>query len=463
MTKSEFLSDAPICSMLEKYRKISSVRLHMPGHGGKAPKLFDGAYEYLDALMSVDVTEICETDDLLCPEGCILESERKCARMYGASDSFFSCQGATLCIQTAIFTVYKLKRQMKNREVTFLCDRMCHKSVVNAMSLLGIEPEWFDPRDASTYKKSDAVIVTTVSYYGEVFRSFEALKSFFDNDTVFIADNSHGSHLYFTELKGFHPLSCGFDLVIDSVHKTLPSMTGTAILHTSFGFLEKTNNSRESIRENILSSMRVFSSTSPNFVLLASVDAALAYVRSRLTDGIFDDLKHASSLIKQVGNVFGEQYSFLTDDPMRAVLRGKIDFEKLSGFLASKGIFCEFYTESELVMLFPYSFSEKEAAILTEAFASFFSEKENASAISERIITNKKKAYSFPKKGTSLKVAMVSNWETVPVSEAEGRISAEVYAPYPPGIPAVVPGEIFGREECERLKKQFPKVRVLKN
>lgn len=465
MTDKDFLSDAPICSMLEKYSKDSRVRLHMPGHGGKAPYLFGNLGEYLKGIMCFDVTEIEETDDLLDPKSYILESERKCAEMYGAADSFFSCQGATLCIQTAIFTVYKLKKQLKSEEVTFLCDRMCHKSIVNCLSLLGIEPLWFDPNDVSTYKKCDAVIVTTVSYYGDIFKSFDSLTSFFDEGTFFIADNSHGSHLFFTENKMYHPLSEGFDLVIDSIHKTLPSLTGTAVLHISDGFCSKLGRRVDILREDILSSMRLFSSTSPNFIMLASIDAALAYVRENTHDGIFEDIKTASAQIKRVGKAFDKRFSFFTDDPMRAVLKGKIDFDKLSEYLSSKGIHCEFNTESELVMLFPYSFSKNDADVLIEAFTSFLtSEYEDlANLVDTEFLQNEKRTYSFPKKGVSLKDAMMHQWESVSVDDAEGRMSALVYAPYPPGIPVVVPGEIFGREECEKIKKQFPEVRVLKN
>jgi len=460
MKVNDILSDAPICAMLEKYASSSKLRLHMPGHGGKTLENFcDTPEGFLSALFRIlpyDVTEIDATDDLLSPKYSILESEGKCAAMYGSEWSFFSCQGATLCLQTAVCASYRLKKQMGVPSPTFLCDRMCHKSIVNAMAVLGIEPMWFDPRDSSTYRKSDVVIVTTVSYYGEVFSDTDSLRSFFGDDTVFIADNSHGSHLMFTDRRDLHPLNKGFDLIIDSIHKTLPSFTGGAVLHCAESFMRLSGVKNEGeLREMILSSMRLFSSTSPNFLILASIDLALAEVRSGISAGMSIPLNLASDMIRFIGDRLKDKFGFFTDDPMRAVLRGDHDMAALVRHLEQRSIYTEFYTDTEVILLFPYNMTRADAELLLEALESF----ETSGVYTP---SDDRSPLSLPEKRLTLSEALEGTWEPASIFEALGRISADVYAPYPPGIPVMMPGEVFGEEECNKLSKQFPIVRVLK-
>ncbi|MEA4833097.1 MAG: hypothetical protein VB118_10855 [Oscillospiraceae bacterium] len=455
--------DAPILKALCEKAGKNEMRMHMPGHGGRNS---DGIP---DSLFKFDYTELCDTDNLLDPkpDGMISRSEHMCADMYGALDSLYSCGGATLCIQTAVAAALRF---CGRRNPRVLCDRVSHKSVINVLSLLEIDPEWFfiDELTEEKVLGADILVYTSASYYGELADSAAICSLCQRHGVISIADNSHASHIAFTRQKKLHPLNNGADFVVDSFHKTLPVMTGGAALH--IGLAMTRFGTQKEIREYLLSYMRLFSSTSPSFTILASIDSALAGIRAGIDPdeggicrSFTDSARALDDLRKSICELFNfKRYQGTEYDALRLSLFGNYDFGKLYSALYSEGICAEMFSPDALVMIpffgFSYSDAERISAVLRRLAPKFRAEPvgvngadANATGIYRRHI---------PLKGAPAYEMLFAPKRCVGLSKAVGEICADVYAVYPPGIPAIVPGEIFDAETAEALNGAVKQVFV---
>ena len=129
----------PICDFVNKYIASSPVRMHMPGHKGKAMLGFE----------PYDLTEIDGADDLMAPDGIIAQSEAEASRLFGAR-TFYSCGGSTLCIQVMLHLISLYAAQCGKKPVV-LAGRNAHKAFVNACALLDIGIEWIYPDNEQSY------------------------------------------------------------------------------------------------------------------------------------------------------------------------------------------------------------------------------------------------------------------------------------------------------------------------
>lgn len=417
----------PICAAMEKYNANTVRRFHMPGHGGK---IRDG---FLSEVSAFDVTELPETDNLAAPEGAIKESEEIAAEKFKSAATLFSCGGATLCIQAAIYAALKLKPHGR-----VFCHRRVHKSVINAFTLLDVTPKWTTDFEGD-FSACDILVFTWADYYGNIapYEKIEAIARKYGVLTV--ADNAHGSHLAFTDDGIFHPTRHGIDFCVDSLHKTLPVLTGGACLNLSnaawYGLCRE--------------GMTLFGSTSPNYLIMASIEGALAGVSGK----DFERTRHAvENLEKKFPNFFRHACDERHRDPLRILLRCENPRE-LYEYLYEKGIKCEFWDKSGVILIPPYGADEKYFEPLEAALAKY--DCGNAEAFEEA-------EYKIPIRKKSMREAMFMPRETVDISVAEGKISAREYSLYPPGIPIIVAGEVFDSQIISCLKDGFNKIQIIK-
>lgn len=255
---------------LLKYKRRKMSSFHTPGHKNKFfKKLFN----------KLDYTELEGTDDLYNPRGAILETEKKASEIFGSGCTLISAGGCTLCIQ-AMLSVFC------NKKSKILCSRVLHRSVINTMAILDLEPVFILPKvepvlNFSTqitvedvefylkkYKDIKAVFLTSPDYYGNMADiksiSFVCKKY----NVPLLVDNAHGSHLAFLK-KNVHPLFLGADAAADSLHKTLPVLTGGALLHLK----DKT------LYKKAKYFMEFFGSSSPSFPIMASIDLCLNWLK----------------------------------------------------------------------------------------------------------------------------------------------------------------------------------------
>lgn len=252
---------------LKEYTSKKNYPMHMPGHKRNTLLLPD---------YDIDITEIDGFDNLHQPEGLLKECMDSAAAVYNSRNSYFLVNGSTCGLQAAIYA-------STNYGDKVIVARNCHKSVYNMLVIRGLNPVYVDLRgwdeDVKAIEEAlennssvSAVIVTSPFYDGRVCNVRDMAKACHNAGKVLIVDEAHGAHLPFCGETGFFPESAmyqGADLVIQSLHKTLPAMTQTAILHRMNDRVDE---------EKLKHGLSVFQSSSPSYVLMASIDECISYV-----------------------------------------------------------------------------------------------------------------------------------------------------------------------------------------
>ena len=258
----------PICDFIQKYSKSNALRLHMPGHKG---------CDFL-GLERLDVTEFDGADSLFSPSGIIKESEKNASVIFDAH-TFYSTEGSSLSIRAMLFLCYKYAISQGKKPLV-LAGRNAHKSFLSAVSLLGLEVDWLfggesylscniTANDLEDYliNSTDmpfALYITTPDYLGncvDVKAIANVCKKY---GVLLLVDEAHGAHFTFHKELPPTAMESGASMCTQSFHKTLPALTQSAVLHTS--------NCEMADRAN--AAIRIFQSSSPSYLLMASMDSA---------------------------------------------------------------------------------------------------------------------------------------------------------------------------------------------
>ncbi|MDE6132861.1 MAG: aminotransferase class I/II-fold pyridoxal phosphate-dependent enzyme, partial [Oscillospiraceae bacterium] len=305
-----------IWDFLEQYSHSGTVRGHMPGHKGR-----DVFRKGLERLFKYDVTEIKGADALFEAEGIIDQSEKNVSRLFGTAATFYSAGGSTLCIQAMLAAVCK-------KSSAFICGRNAHRAVMNSCVLLGLEPCWVYPEyeensavsgeitpkavrtaiEKYAEKKPACVFITSPDYLGKIADIKGISEVCREHDIPLIVDNAHGAYLAFLE-KSRHPIHMGADMCCDSAHKTLPVLTGGAYLHIGEGLCS-------GLIPVIKRCMALFGSSSPSYLIMASMDLCNKYLSEGFRDDLLRTVKKISDLKKQLGSV----YTFYGDEPLKMTI-----------------------------------------------------------------------------------------------------------------------------------------------
>lgn len=414
---------APIHEFLCGYAEENPVRCHMPG--GKSNPF--------------DITEIEGADSLFESCGIIKESEDIAAGLFGAEKTLFSCGGSTLSIQTML-GIAKSCNLAKNRVAA---SRYCHKSLISAAVLLGLEIDWIMPDSFLSCKVTAAavrekitsdtlcVFVQSIDYYGgecDIAGISEVCKK---RGVPLLVDNAHGAYLVFTSR---HPLALGADMTADSAHKTLPCLTGGAYLHIG----EKAPKEYLSAAKDTMS---LFGSSSPSYLILDSLDLCNLHIygeRER-AERVFEGVRALKSGLKALG------YSVRQSDQLRVTIDAcayGYSGGELSGLFRERGIVCEYSDEKYLVMLFSTGQNLKDFDRILEAAKSIPPKKEKTIAAFSGVL---------PPCEMPPRDALFSPSEEIETVKAEGRICGGIHCPCPPCVPVVMPGERYTKEGIEML------------
>ena len=379
-----------LLSELSAYADKKTARFHMPGHKGRLPPPFDG-------VAPLDVTEL--SGDLYYEQdGAIRRSERAMAALYGAKDCFYLTGGATQGL-------YAMLGAVTRPGDTVCVDRVCHRSVHNALALLDLRPVWFwggPPRTAAP------VIYTSPDYYGMMYPRPEP-------EGIVLCDAAHGAHLPFC-MDNYIPPG---NLWVVSAHKTLGALGQTAML------LSDGTVGAELLREKTA----VFGTASPSYILLASLDAA-----ARGGGGDWSRVAAFSRLMKDK-----DARVLPTGDPAKLTVVTGDGFGDAERLEREFGVVCEMAVRDRIVfMLSPHNtgedFARLEAALDTIPFRPAAAAEKDAPP-PEAVMTPQE-AFFAPR-------------EQVALSAAAGRVAACAFAPAPPGIPVFAPGERIGKKHLE--------------
>lgn len=428
-----------IIESVQAYAASDPARFHMPGHKGRL-----GMFAEASAL---DLTELEISDDLYAPKSGFADALDIMTDFYGTKATVISAHGATLPIFAAVYLYSKENRP-------FLCSRKVHRSVINALAVCGCGvrfiPDTGDGIELSaleaalSYPDYSGLILTSADYYGRLEDLSPVIEKCKRANLPVIADNSHGSHLFF-DGSDAHPLRLGANAVIDSYHKTLPTMTGGALLHTM-----------DFDRSRVLDAFRLFASTSPSYVISLSVLSAFELMKNdgcRRLSQLRETVAETTNMLKKLGMGVA---SFARSDPYRFCTECADSAAQYSSFLSKRGVVCEFCDDTYTVFIPSVMNNAADFGRLIEATREFTATHEIKPAV------RPPRYLHIPEPAVSIRSAVFSDKETIGSELAEGRIAAEELSPYPPGIPLIIPGERIDKCVISALiSAGFDKIKVM--
>lgn len=440
--------------LLEEYSSSNVYPFHMPGH----KRNIEGMPEWNP--FKIDITEIDGFDNLYSAEGVLKQVMIRAAKLFHSEYTYLLVNGSTSGILSAIAAVTKPGEQI-------LISRNCHKSVYHALMLNGLHgiytyPEWlsrygvYGAVSAHEIKKIleknkgiKAVVITSPTYEGIVSDIKEIANVVHEYRIPFIVDEAHGAHMIFHKEFPDSAIQLGADIVIHSLHKTLPALTQTALLHLNSHYVEK---------QRLEKCLEIFQTSSPSYVLMASIEYCILFLEEK-SKQMFD--KYVFYL-KQLRSFINNMKSFgLMNSENCGKSLVNVDISKLgitTCGLTIKG------TELYHILRKSYSLQcEMAAKNYVLAMTSIMDTEEGFQRLVQAL-TNIEKNIKFTKvqewsKPLSGKILMTiqkaddKEKKRIPLNEARNYISGEFLALYPPGIPFLVPGELITEELLEYIEE----------
>ena len=436
---------------LEIYSQEDYYPFHMPGHK-RNPDTVN-----TDLPFDRDITEIDGFDNLHHPEGILKKAQETAASVYDTKECYYSVNGSTAALLAAVSAT--VPRNGQN-----LVARNCHKAVYHALYLRNLiptyvypqmDPKWWINGGISSDKveralaenpEIKAVLLTSPTYDGVVSDIEKIAEIVHRYEIPLIVDEAHGAHFHFSNYFPTSAAELGADLVIQSFHKTLPSMTQTAVLH----------NCSDRVDSRLIRRfMGIYQSSSPSYILMASMDACMEKMSSdgnemfREFTKILEKARRRLSECKYIRLVSPEIGTAGVFDYDRSKLLFSTRYASMTGselaqiLLEKYHIQVEMETEHYVLALAAVGDSGEGFERLCQAIEEI--NQEEAQKKKEKRETEEPKAgrtaYTSLSQFMSITEAMESESEIRKLEESVGRISAEFGYLYPPGIPLIVPGE----------------------
>lgn len=437
---------------LKMYQQSDYYGFHMPGHKRNKEKFPIGLpYE-------IDITEIEGFDDLHHAEGILKEAQERASSLYKAEESHFLVNGSTVGILSAILGV-------TDRGDKILVARNCHKSVYHAIYMNELEPMYVYPKYEKDLqingeisckeieeilekeKEIKAVVIVSPTYDGVVSDVENIAKITHKYHIPLIVDEAHGAHFGFHKAFPKNANEKGADIVIHSVHKTLPAMTQTALLHLNGKIVN---------RESVRNYLHMLQSSSPSYILMASIDYCMEMLENRrntLFDGYVEELlalRRELEALKHLRIIRTEHF-----DISKLIISIK-DTNITSGELSE--ILLEKYHLQMEMTAGTYVLAMTTVGDTVEGFSRL---KKALFEIDRelKIDRTEGKELELPhlpliyKSAKVIREAQKAGLSYVKWEDAEGQIAGEYAYVYPPGIPFLVPGEQITKEAVECLKR----------
>jgi arginine decarboxylase len=436
----------------------------MPGHKGGSGAPHRGVELFGAGLYAIDVSEMGGFDYLHGATSALLRAQSDAAAVFGAERTFFLVNGATAGNLAALMATTTDGSHV-------LVARGSHRSVYAGLVLSGARPRYLapvanapldglfgiDPADVQRSLEEDpsimAVHVTSPSYYGFTIPLAAVREVTAAHDVPLIVDEAHGSHFVFNPAFPHPALSLGADLVVQSPHKTLGSLTQSSLLHLVGPRVD---------RDRVDQALQMLQSSSPSALLLLSLDLAIA---ESATNGLaswgraIDYAANVRTALGDVGGirVYGDEIKAspgIEDfDPTKLV----VDVNRLamSGQAAAAWlkhhwkINPEFSDLRRIVFSITAGDDDESIELLIDAL--------RALARTEESTDSRAIVSSWPEQGPAVAVTPREGFAaaatSVDLDNALGSVAAEMIVPYPPGIPILVPGEIITEAVIETLRQ----------
>ena len=444
---------------LQNYGKADFYPLHMPGHKRRA-------YGQMpEDVLQMDITEIDDFDNLHQPEGILQDLQEHAATLYGAEETFYLVNGSTCGILSAISAAVPEGGHI-------LIARNCHKSVYHACYLRNLTISYLYPEILEAYdicepitcrqvqealdRESDieAVLVVSPTYEGRIADIKKIADVVHAKGIPLIVDEAHGAHLGFAESFAENSCRLGADLVIHSVHKTLPAMTQTALLHVNGNLID---------RNKLRRFLHIYQSSSPSYVLMASIENALWQIEhqgSKMFDEFIHRWKKMCDTLSTMRNLSILQTGEKQDigKLLVSVKKTGLSGQQLYGMLLEEfHIQLEMAAPSYVLAMFTVGDDEEGYERMTEALLQIDARLDECDCenASERAAVQP----AADSKPVSIPFFKAWDRETqwCVLSECQGRYAGEFINLYPPGTPMVVPGERIDSALIARIEECLSK------
>lgn len=442
---------------LKMYSESGVYPFHMPGHK-RNPMLCDGIMPY-----EIDLTEIDGFDNLHNAESCILEVQNLAEKLYNVKKAFLLVNGATGGILSAV-------RAMTDRGDKVIVARNSHKSVYNALELCGLTPKYIVPKvdkefgincsitpsqaEKAIRENPDAklLIITSPTYEGAVSDIKEISRIAHLHNVSVLVDEAHGAHFPFSDSFPVEAIQCGADVAVASLHKTLPSLTQTALLLTS----------NEELINPLAENLAIFETSSPSYVFMSSIEKCLDFCKNtkafdeyiiRLNS--FDEKCRELKNIKVLccGNDNIKNHNFFDFDISKITV--SVKGLNINGVQLADKLRNDFKIEPEMVCS-DYVLLITTVCDTDEGFARLV----NALQIIDSECSAKELNYnnlllSQPRIALNPCDCSGKDGEFCLLEHSVDKISLEYVWAYPPGIPIVAKGEVITQEIVDTIFMQI--------
>lgn len=400
----------------------------MPGHKGSELLGFE----------RYDITEIGGADTLYEADGIIKESEKNASQLFGC-ETFWSTEGSSQCIRAMVYLAVLYAKQ-QGKKPLIAAGRNAHRTFLSAAALNDIDVTWLYPENSDSYLSCNvtaeeieriisqenpaAVYLTSPDYLGNMLDIKEISAVCQKHGVLLLVDNAHGAYLKFLP-ESRHPIDLGADICCDSAHKTLPVLTGGAYLHIS-------PDADGLFSAQAKNALTLFGSTSPSYLIMQSLDMANRYI----ADGYKENLADFCKKVQALKNTLSENgYTLCGNEPLKITLEAKVYGyygTEIADILEKENLVCEFADKDFTVFMLTPETGANGLARLEKALVSIPKKDK---------IKDNPPVFSLPEKKISIREAIFSASETIPVSESCGRILAAATVACPPAVPIVVCGE----------------------
>ena len=438
---------------LEDYSWSDYYPFHMPGHKRNLESV-RGEFPF-----ERDITEIEGFDNLHHPEDILLEAQKNMADLYGTRECFYSVNGSTAALLSAISAAVP-----RNGEI--LVARNCHKAVYHAIYLRNLMPTYIYPqmdnewwinggifpdkveRCLAANPNIKAVLITSPTYDGVVSDVKAIAECAHKYGIPLIVDEAHGAHFHFSNYFPTSAAELGADLVIQSLHKTLPAMTQTAVLH----------NCSDRVDSRLIRRfMGIYQTSSPSYILMASMDACMDTMAAEGKQ-MFRDF---TRILEQARKRLMQCKCIRLAEPEKGINgvfdydRSKLIFSTKDSLMSGSELYhilldryhIQMEMESENYALAIASVGDREEGFERLCQAIEELDREQAELIKAGLPVNEgenldvRSMHFVLNQMMTIAEALETPTEKCPLKESIGRISAEFAYLYPPGIPLLTPGE----------------------
>ncbi|MEE0956288.1 MAG: aminotransferase class I/II-fold pyridoxal phosphate-dependent enzyme [Eubacterium sp.] len=450
----------PLIDAIKAYQDEEPAFFRIPGHRFERGADRQAVKLLGDLAYRADLTEAEGLDDLHQPTGAILQAEKLAADLYGSDRCWFLVNGTTCGNEAMILAMARPGDKI-------LLPRSAHKSCLCGLILSGAVPVWMEPvyypdfgfygevrpeeveEKLKEHPDARGVLLTSPTYYGVIsdIRRIAAITH--EKKIPLCVDEAHGAHLYFSDKLPQGALACGADLVCQSTHKTVGSFTQSSMLHLKGNLIDPAR---------VDECLKLVMSTSPNYLLMASLDGArhlMATSGKRLAEQALELADYAGVRLNRIPgiHVFRQE----GQDPLRVVF--SVKELGISGYRMQEELYrtgrvsMELADPDSVVAVITWGNTKEDIDRLANAVAElsqkFMRGGENKA---EQACPGLSGAYHVPAMRLTPRQAFYADRERTPWINAAGKTAAESLIPYPPGIPLICPGEILTEELLERIR-----------